>query len=188
MKLKIPVLLIFFLITSGAFCQENIHKLMGFAGVGLSVPTANREFTKTYRAGINLNLAGGYLFNYIYGVRLDLQYNHFPYKETDPNLDTKFYSYSVIGNFLIGDFGKYITMNPYGLAGPGMFVNSETVSSKESSSSNTVINLGFELGGGVNIVASEKIGMFIELQWIFIFHQGMAKGYMPFKSGVTVRM
>lgn len=187
MRVKLSVLFLFILLPSIAFCQDMNAGLMGFAGIGLSIPTAEKDFAKSYRAGYNLNAAGCYIFNKTYAARLDLQYNNFSFKETDPNYTGKFISYSITGNLLAGDFSRNSSMNPYGFMGLGPFVNSEKISTNEQSISNSVINLGMGLGGGLNVKATDKLSIFTEMQYIFIFYPGIAKGYLTFKMGIAFR-
>jgi len=187
MKITLSVVFVFILLQAVTFCQEVNSGFMGFAGVGIGIPASNKEFAKLYLAGLNINGAGAYIINMTYAIRLDLQYNNFPYHESDPNYAGKFISYSITGNFLAGDFGRNSTMNPYGMFGIGAFVNSEKFTHFGVSRSTNVVNLGLGVGGGVNIKATEKIGMFTEFQYMLMFHQGSANAYVLAKSGVKFR-
>ncbi len=186
MKAKFAIL--FLLLSSVSFCQNPNAGYMGYAGVGLCVPINGKEFYKNYAGGYNFNGGAGYVFDRTYAARLDLQYNNFAFREKDPVYTNHFISITVTGNILAGDLYKNSSLKSYAAFGFGASINTVKITNKNEFSSHTSINLGLGIGIGAIIKASEKIGVFTEFQYMFIFQDGIEKGYVPVKAGITYNM
>lgn len=181
MKIKSAVIIIL-LMVSVTFSQ----RLYLSVGSGLSVPMAESEFTDAYNLGFNVHgsatfpLSGSTPLS----ARADIQYNHFPFDESNPNLGGSFTATTIKADLIIGQF--YTSgVSPYGVVGAGLYLISAKVTQNNVTVSSSETDFGLGLGGGVSFGVSSTANIYVETQYNFIFNNnGKAKGYLPLKVGV----
>ncbi len=148
-------------------------KLMIFTSGAYTIPITDSDFSDMHHPGPGVNLGGAYIFNDMLSLRLDIQYNDFPFSSGSSAI-----SFSTAKLDLLIYSPITATVNPYGLIGAGAFFL------KKGGSDNYRTNLGVSFGGGVSFKLSEKdIYFFIESQYNYNFTEDTEKGYIPIKAG-----
>ncbi len=183
MKITSAVLLILLLslITYG---QNSIYVSVG---TGLSIPMAESEFTDAFNLGFNLHGAGTVIMSRNFGLRGDLQYNRFPYDESNPDFSGSFTATTLKFDLLAGDFSGG-SANPYAVFGAGAYFLSASSSSGGLTISSSETDFGIGIGGGVMFKVSPSMSLYGETQYNIIFNDGTAKGYLPLKFGLSFKV
>lgn len=170
-------------------------KISVSVGGGLSVPTG--DFNLSYKTGYNLAGNIGLAFDKLFGARLDLQYNSFPYKEYvdvsgsitgDPYTIFTAGADFVVSNFK--DLKKPNAIIPYGFAGlyfmylkPGE-TKITTSYSSTSYTYNSETKIGLGIGGGAIYNISGKIGLSAELKYSITLG-GEQVNYIPLRIALS---
>ena len=148
-------------------------KLMVFTSGVYTMPIFDSDFSDTHQPGPGVNFSGAYIFSDILSLRLDIQYNNFPYRVGGAAIS---FSTAMLDLLIYSPIRE--TVNPYGLIGVGAFFL------KKGGSVNYRTNIGGCFGGGVSFKLSEKdIYIFIESQFNYNFTEFTEKGYIPIKAG-----
>lgn len=180
MKIKLAIIMILFL-ASAAYSQRLYLSI----GTGLSVPMAESQFTDAYKLGFNVHASATFpLSSELLSARADMQYNNFPFDESNPNLGGSFKVTTIKADVIIGRFNT-AGVSPYAVVGAGLYLISANITSNNVTTSRSETDFGLGLGGGVSFGVSSNANIYVETQYNFIFNNdGAAKGYLPLKVGV----
>src|SRR5690349_21235134 len=149
MKIKLAIIMILFLV-SGAYSQ----RLFLSVGSGLSVPMAESEFTDAYKLGFNVHASATFpLSSELLSARADIQFNNFPFDESNPNLGGSFKVTTIKADLIIGRFYSS-GVSPYGVVGAGIYLLSASVTQNNTTVSSSETDFGLGLGGGVSFGVS----------------------------------
>jgi opacity protein-like surface antigen len=182
MKLKIAAIIIIF--TAQISLSQNV---MLSVGAGLSFPMSETSFTNAFNMGFNVHGSVTYPLASVTALRGDIQFNSFPYDESDPSFSGKLTVTTIKADILFGKFSERNVV-PYGVVGAGLYLLSSSVTNNNVVISSSTTEFGLGLGGGVSFGVSSTANIYIETQYNFIFNDGSAKGYLPLKAGVTFRL
>lgn len=148
-------------------------KLLIFTSGVYTIPVTDSEFSDMNQPGPGVNFGGAYIFSDMLSLRLDIQYNDFPFRAGGSAIS---FSTAKLDLLIYSPIRE--TVNPYGLIGVGAFFL------KKGGSANFRTNLGGCFGGGVSFKLSEKdIYLFVESQFNYNFTEYTEKGYIPIKIG-----
>lgn len=193
MKKLIITLFSLFIISNSLSAQSS--KLFGSLGGGLSVPTG--DFELAYNSGFNIAGNMGMVIDKMFGGRIDIQYNSFPYKGTSSiygNITGDPYSVFTLGADVIisnyKDLKKQGAIIPYGFAGL-YFVNAKpgntkitTTYSSTTYSYDSESKVAIGIGGGATYKLSSNIGISAELKYTFTLG-GSQLNYIPLRVALS---
>ncbi|MBL7129613.1 MAG: outer membrane beta-barrel protein [Ignavibacteria bacterium] len=148
--------------------------LLIFTSGAYTIPINDSEFSDTHDPGPGINFGAGYVLSRMFSLRLDVQYNDFPFVAGGSAI-----SYSSTKLDLIVYTPTVEWINPYGILGGGAYFL------KKGGSDNYKTCLGLSFGCGISFKLSEKeIYLFIESQYNHILiNDDHEKGYIPVKFG-----
>ena len=184
MKPKLFVILCFIVLSApNVFSQSPVLLSIG---TGISGPMSESNFSDAFNLGFNVHASATVLLNRNIGFRGDLQYNNFSYDESSPDFSASYKITSLKADLLAGNFeGK---VNPYGVVGMGVYFQTVGVSDDDVTISQSTTDFGMGLGGGLSFSVSPAVNLYGEAQYNFIFTDGAAKGYLPFKFGASFKI
>ncbi len=192
---KLIITLIIMLFVSNSYNLIAQDKIFGSVGGGFSVPTG--DFDLSYKTGYNLAGNIGIAFDKLFGARIDLQYNSFPFKEY-----TSFYG-SVTGNsytvFTVGadfvvsnfkDIRKPKAFIPYGFAGLYFMYNKPgdtkitTAYSSDTYTYDSESKAALGIGGGAIYNFSGNLGISAEVKYSITLG-GEQVNFIPLRVALT---
>jgi hypothetical protein len=148
-------------------------KLLIFTSGAYSIPIYDTDFSDTHDPGPGVNLGGAYILSKVLSLRLDIQYNDFPFTSGGSAI-----SFSSVKLDMLIYSPIRASVNPYGIIGAGGYFL------KKGGSANYRKNLGVSFGGGISFKLSEKdIYIFTEAQVNYTFTDDTEKAYIPIKIG-----
>lgn len=180
--------LFFFVATSSA--QKSQISLS--VGGGLSIPSMESGFTDLYSPGYNLGANMTYNLTTDLGIRGGIRYSHFGIKTDSWITEGHFNSFAVKGDLIYNLSNYRSEVVPYVKAGLGLYFLSNSAKMNylgytiESSDSHAYP--GTQVGFGIKIKTSSKIGFFAEGELNYILNDGSAKGYMPVMVGIFISL
>lgn len=148
--------------------------LLIFTSGAYTIPIYDSEFSNTNDPGPSVNFGAGYVLSRMLSLRLDVQYNDFPFVAGGSAI-----SYSSAKLDLIVYTPTIEWINPYGVLGAGAYFLGK------GGAANYKTCLGLSFGGGITFKLSDKeIYLFIESQYNHILiNDDHEKGYIPIKFG-----
>jgi hypothetical protein len=190
-KMKKNISVFFILIIFNSTILSQSGKVFGSLGVGASIPIS--EFSDGYNIGFNVVGNVGYRFHDLLGIRGDLQYSSFSFKDY-----TSFWgevtgdSYSlltisidgIIANF--SNFKKKQGIIPYGILGAGLYFGSPgniKLGTLGTVKGGNETYLGIGLGGGAIFKFSRNVGVLTEVKYNTTFG-GTQLNYLPFRIAI----
>jgi hypothetical protein len=175
MKKILPVLILF-IFALHLKAQNSIPLYISLSG-GVSLPLIESDFSDGYNIAPTVSVGLEIKLNNYLIAKANYGYNYFSAKGTQSSQGLSIFSYELCMN--IGNFNsKNIT--PYGILGIGGY----TLSIR--SISNT--NLGFNLGCGLAGSFQNKINPYGEILLNYNFNSGTAKGFLPVRFGVILKL
>ena len=158
---------------------------------GYTIPAYETDFWKTYDPGVCFNIGCGYNFSKLLTMRLDLQYNMFPYHRKKTIFNNK--TFYIEGSEMSITTGKLDLMinspfnsaiNFYGVIGTGVYFLTKGSLTNPQDKLIKIYNFGFNAGGGISIrLKKNSIYLFTEAQYNHIIGPKAEKGYIPIKLG-----
>lgn len=173
---KIFFVLLLFILVFSIKAQDSIPLYISL-NAGISAPLIESDFSKDYNIAPAISVGFGLKLNNYLIIKANIGYNYFSAKGTQSSQGLSVFSYELCMN--IGKFNsKNIT--PYGILGIGGYSLSITGISKT--------NLGFNLGFGITGSFKNIINPYGEVLLNYNFNSGTAKGFLPVRLGVVLKI